>query len=321
MRVSRSMLHPELRSFYYQGRFAAWMLKFKLFTRLYNLVISRTLAGKDIAGLVCDEMYIPGSDGKTQIRTRIYRPAQQEGPLPLLVYFHGGGYITGNPEGFGDIIKQFIDTRPCVVVAPDYRKAFTAPYPAGFNDCYDTLLWAAANPSALNILDEKIIVAGHSAGGGMTAAVTLKARDTGDVSIVFQMPIYPMIDDQQPEDPDRQIDTIVWSTDTNRAAWKAYLGNLYASGEDIPTYAAPSRESDLEGLPPTITFVGTLEPFYWETKAYVNGLKEAGIEVAYKEYENCFHGFDLFPDCGVIAKDALNFTYDTYAEFYDRYAI
>ena len=80
------------------------------------------------------------------------------------------------------------------MVAPDYRKALDELYPAALNDCYDTLLWMRDNAESLNIRSEKFAVGGHSAGGGLTAAVTLKVFDTQDVKIAFQMPIYPMID-------------------------------------------------------------------------------------------------------------------------------
>lgn len=319
MQVTRSMLHPDLQPYYSRVRFFVLLIKQKWITSLFNWLIKRFQAGKDIAGLHCDEIWIPSSDGAWKIRTRVYKPLQHDGPLPVMVYIHGGGYVLGNPEMSANAIKEFIDTRPCVVLAPDYRKAYTEPYPAGFNDCYDTLLWAVANADSLNVSADKLMVAGHSAGGGLTAAVTLKARDTGDVNIAFQMPIYPMIDDQQPDDPARQIEVPIWNTDTNRIGWNAYLQTLRSKGEDIPPYAAPARNQDYAGFPPTITFVGTLEPFYWETKNYVDALRKAGVDVSYQEFENCFHGFDSITAEAEISKTALAFTYNSYADFYDRY--
>ena len=86
----------------------------------------------------------------------------------------------GVPEGSSELIRRFIETRPCVVVAPDYRKAKSRPYPGGFQDCYDALIWTRDNAQTLGCTD-KFIIGGHSAGGGLTAAVALKARDSGDV--------------------------------------------------------------------------------------------------------------------------------------------
>ena len=319
MKVTRAMVHADLQPYFNRvSRFES-LIKHRWLTTLANKLLKGLLAGKDRPGLWCDEVHIPSSDGRWQIRARVYKPLQQEGPLPLLLYFHGGGYILGNPEMSAELIERFINIRPCIVVAPDYRKAYTEPYPAGFNDCYETMLWANDNAVQLGAKADTVMVAGHSAGGGLAAAVTLKARDTGDVNIAFQMPIYPMIDDEQPQDAERNIDVPVWNTLTNLIGWQAYLAALEQSGSAIPTYAAAARNSDYAGFPPTITFVGTLEPFYRETQAYVRSLRDAGIEVRYAEFEDCFHAFDVIAQGTEIGAVALNFTFDSYAEFYDRF--
>ena len=311
------MVHPDLRAGFGFMSVLTFFFKRPWFTRLMDGLGRRMTSGKPIEGLDCDEVCIDSSDGRWKIRTRIYRPRGVTEKLPVLLYIHGGGYIACTPELFNRVIEQFIETRPCVVISPDYRKAYVEPFPAAFNDCYETLIWAKNNADKLGVRDDRFIIAGHSAGGGLTAAVTLKARDTGAVDIAFQMPIYPMIDDEQPHDAGREISVPVWDSDMNRIGWSAYLAALNEAGTDIPAYAAPARNTDYEGFPPSITFVGTLEPFYQETLDYVNALKEAGIEVAYKEYEGCFHAFDMFGQ--PISEDAQSFTYDQYADFYDRH--
>ena len=318
MKITRDMAHPDLQPAFNQMKLFPLLVKPRWMTKLLNRALNLG-KGKDIDGLRCDEKHIPSNHDDYAIRIRIYRPLDQEGELPILLYIHGGGYITGSPEMSADAIEGFIKARPCIVVAPDYRKSYTRPFPAGLNDCYDTLLWAQANAAQLNGRADKLVVAGHSAGGGLTAAVTLKARDTGDVNIAFQMPIYPMIDDLQPSDPERDISAPVWDTDINRVAWKAYLADLHKDGAGIPAYAAPARNLDYRGFPPTITFVGDMEPFYRETLNYVDALRRENVEVAFKEYAGCFHGFDMLAPESDIGKDALAFTYDTFAEFLDRY--
>ncbi|MEM7097727.1 MAG: alpha/beta hydrolase [Pseudomonadota bacterium] len=317
MRVTKDMLHPDLRPRYGMLNVMTRLMKRSWFRSVSQWVTNKSLDGKSIEGLDCEEVHVPSQDTQWQIRVRIYRPPGYSDPLPAMLYIHGGGYIIGSPETSHGLIERFINTRPCVVIAPDYRKAGTKPFPAGFNDCYDTLLWAKANADTLGIRADKFIVAGHSAGGGLTAAVTLKARDTQDLQIAFQMPIYPMIDDRQPDDPDRFIETPVWDAELNKIGWSAYLAQLHARGEEIPVYAAPARNTDYSNFPPTISFVGDLEPFYWEDVDYAKALEAAGVEIAFKVYEGCFHAFDMMGEG--IADEAKNFTYDQFAKFYDRY--
>ena len=203
-------------------------------------------------------------------------------------------------------------------MAPDYRKAHQKPFPGGFQDCYDAMIWARDNADSLGCSD-KILIGGHSAGGGLTAAVALIARDTGDVDIAFQMPFYPMIDDTQPTDPQRDIDPPVWDTALNAIGWGAYLRGLRGRGETPSAYAAPARAESLVDLPPTITYVGDKDPFYWETEAYVEGLREAGIDVAHTVYEGCYHAFEYIGEGGEIGAQARAFTSENFGLFYDRY--
>lgn len=320
MRVTKQMLNEGLHSYLLLLRMLTPVFKYKPLTRLMNYLKNRS-KGQDVEGLKCEEVYIPSSDGSYQIRVRVYRPLNGDGELPAMLYLHGGGLIMGIPEVSNDLYRDIITKRPCVIVAPDYRKAYTKPYPGAFDDCYDTLLWIKDNAASIGVTPERIMVGGHSAGGGLTAAVTLKARDTGDVDIAFQMPIYPMLDDQQPHDPARALDSYGWNTDANRVAWSAYLADLKAQGAEIPAYASPARNSDYSGFPPTITFVGTLEPFYWETVTYAEALKQEGIDVAFEEYEGCYHAFEMVMPGAEISQAALTFFFDSYASFYDKYVV
>ncbi len=287
-----------------------------------NFVTKLAFKGKKVKGIQNEERFIPSKNGGPDIRVRIFKPLNVNGKLPCLEYIYGGGYIIGSPEMMPnlDIIKQFIETRPCVVIVPAYRRALEAPYPAAFNDCYDTLLWAKENADELGIYADKFMVAGHSAGGGLTAAVTLKARDTQDVNIAFQMPIYPMIDDRQNTTSAKEMVAVpAWNAKSNKKGWDSYLKDIRKKNEDVPAYAAAARNKDYKNFPPTITFVGDLEPFKDETINYVEDLKREGIDVKFKMYKGCFHGFDALVPKAQISKDATKFTYDSYGEFYDKY--
>jgi len=265
------------------------------------------------------EQYIPSRESGRSIKVRIIRPKASKEPLPPMLYIHGGGHIMGSPDIFDAMFSKFVETRPCVIVAPTYRNGLTKPYPAAHNDCYDTLLWMRDHAEELGIDARKFMIVGHSAGGGLAASVTLRARDTGDVSIGFQMPIYPMIDDQQPHDPARYIRVAGWDSKTNLFGWATYLRDLHDRNEEIPAYAAPARNQDYSNFPPTITFVGTYDPFYQETVDYVEQLEEAGVDVAFKVYERCTHGHEQFAPDTPIGRDANAFLFDNYAQFYDRY--
>lgn len=319
IKVTKQMVHDDLKRYYRLTSLAARLGANPSLIKLINRLSRRSTTTKPSAGLHCSEHHIPSRGEDHTIRAKVFAPENPSGPLPLVLYIHGGGYVIGKPEDYDSILKRFVRTRPCVVIAPDYRKAYTQPYPAALNDCYDALLWARDNATSLNIDANNIVVAGHSAGGGLTAAVTLRARDSGEVPIAFQMPIYPMIDDTQPNDPERNIETPVWNTSLNRLGWSAYLADLNASGKEIPSYAAPARNDDYRNFPPTFTFVGDLEPFYWETENYVAALRSAGVEVEYRVFAGCFHGFDLLDSKAGIGKEAMDYTFDSFGAFYDRY--
>jgi acetyl esterase/lipase len=318
MQVRKEMLNKELQSSYWMLKLSAKVLMNKTGVRLLNSNSSRS-KGKNIEGLQGEERFVPSRNGGPDIRIRIFKPSNFSGQLPGMLYIHGGGMLMGNPEDYLAIIKKFIDAKPCVIVAPDYRKALDAPYPAAFNDCYDTLLWMDENADLLDILQDKLIIAGHSAGGGLAAAVSLKATDTQDVNIAFQMPIYPMLDDRQVTESARDNDAPGWSSKSNNLGWTSYLSDLIKRGAPIPAYAAPARAKDYSKIPPTITFVGDLEPFRDETIQYVENLKQAGIPVTFKLYEGCFHAFDVvFPDLE-ISKDAWAYLLTSYKAYVDAY--
>jgi acetyl esterase/lipase len=232
-----------------------------------------------------------------------------------MLYLHGGGYVHGVPEQFGSSIKDFIETEPCIIVAPDYRKAVESPYPAAFNDCYDTLLWIRDNAASIGGRTDRFIVSGHSAGGGLAAAVSLKATDTDDAKIAFQMPIYPMIDDRQNSASAVGNDAPVWDEEANRLAWSLYLDGVM----NVTPYAAAARCTDYTKLPPTITYVGSIEPFRDETKIYIENLRRANVPVEFEVFDGAFHAFDVMVPDAPISKRANQFLMENFQKFAQRY--
>lgn len=227
--------------------------------------------------------------------------------LPGILWIHGGGYVLGMAGMvYMSIGKMLAKKFRAVVVSPAYRLAYKAPYPAAFEDCCDALLYMYEHADELGIDPERIIVGGESAGGGLAAAVCLYARDTGRVSVMLQIPLYPMIDCEDTE-TSKNNHGHVWNTRRNHWGWRRYLKGLTKAAEGaahhsavetttkdfIPKYASPARETDYSNLPPCVTFVEDGEPFYAETLAYVANLKKAGVEAKVKVYHGKTHAFDM----------------------------
>ncbi|QLC90771.1 alpha/beta hydrolase [Priestia megaterium] len=251
-----------------------------------------------------DEVIIGPDDNPLTLR--IYRPKSINESLPVLLWIHGGGYILGSIDDDDDTCMRFVKEANCVVISVDYRLAPEHPYPAPIEDCYAALKWIADNAEPLNIDPNRIGVAGASAGGGLTAALTLLARDRQYPSICFQMPLYPMIDDGNNTPSTNEIkEGLVWNQKTNEAGWKMYLGELYKS-DNIPAYAAPARAEDYCNLPYTYTCVGQLDPFRSETLTYVSKLAEAGVDVEFHLYPGAYHWFEQLNPNDKVSIHAVN---------------
>ena len=256
----------------------------------------------DIIGdesLSITEEIIEGPDANP-LRLKIYRPKSNDQSLPALLWIHGGGYILGSADENDVPCMKFAKEVGCVVVSVDYRLAPEHPYPAPIEDCYAALKWIADNAELLNIDSNRIGVAGVSAGGGLTAALALLARDRQHPSICFQIPLYPMIDDRNNTPSTNEIkEGFVWNQKANESGWKMYLGEIYGT-DNIPAYAAPARAEDYSNLPYTYTFVGQLDPFRSETLTYVTKLAQAGVDVEFHLYPGAYHWFEgLNPNADV----------------------
>lgn len=309
-------LEPELRS---KGRL---MKIFMPSTRWYlhlMFLVRNWFGEKNPKDLQLEKVWIERSDGSGKLQANIYRPPawNENEDLPIVLYIHGGGYVTGNVEACTSIIRRMIKKRRCIVVSPDYRKAFEQPYPAAIDDCFDALTWAYHELCNADPDKRDIIVAGHSAGGGLTAAVTLRARDQGGINIRFQMPIYPMIDDRGETPSSQNNEAPAWNTKLNEIAWDIYLKDLKRAGRSVPYDAAPARAEDLRGLPPTVTFVSDLDPFLDETKCYVEKIRSAGIPVKFKVFNGGFHGFEFFAPNAEISRRVWEFYDEAFGEGVD----
>lgn len=235
---------------------------------------------------------------------------------PGILWIHGGAYSVGTARGELAGMQELLGLSDAVCVSPDYRLSVQAPYPAALDDCSLALRWMKEHADELGIRSDQLIVAGGSAGGGLTAAVTLRARNEGDVAIAFQMPLYPMIDDR-PTPSSTDNNAPLYDGKTNDSNWRVYLGDLY--GGDVPETAAPARATDYRGLPPTITLVGSIEPFRDETVTYVENLRAARVPVEFREFIGAWHAFDAIVRNSKIAKDATSWRLAHFSRYLETY--
>jgi len=315
MHVPLTDIHPDLR------RQAIWFrLTLPSFTRLTFRAarpVVGIIKGWHTRSLRCEQHYLPRPD-RSRLRLCIYAPQKPAQGVPGILWMHGGGYALGTPEQSEIFIKRFVQEHGCVVAAPDYTLSIDAPYPAALEDCYAALLWLKRHGAEYGMRDDQIMVGGDSAGGGLTAALTLYARDRREVAIAFQMPIYPMIDDRMDTESARDNDAPAWDSKSNAAAWQLYLGDLFGTA-DVPPYAAPARASDLSGLPPACSYVGSVEPFYDETALYFDRLRESGVPVHFRVFDGCFHAFDMMCPRTGVAREAVAFLMDTFRYAAEHY--
>ena len=164
-------------------------------------------------------------------------------------------------------------------------------------------LWC---PAELGIDKSRIAISGGSAGGGLAAGLALLVRDRAEIEVMFQMLIYPMIDDQNiTPASDTLQDTLVWSRAKNRFGWNCYMGPL-ANSAEIPIYAAAFRAKDLSGLPPTLIVVGDLDLFVDENIKYSQRLIQAGVPTELHVYPGAYHGFASFAPMARVSKECNN---------------
>ncbi len=249
---------------------------------------------------------IPGPDGAPDVPVRVYAPvAEPTGPRGALLYLHGGGFLFGSIEMMDGACQRYCAEIDAVIVSVEYRLAPEDPYPAGLDDCYATLVWMADNADELGIDVDRIGVGGASAGGGLSAATALLARDRGGPALCYQFLQIPELDDRL-DTPSMQrfTDTPLWNLPNAEWSWKHYLGDLH--GGDVPYLAAPARCDDLSGLPPAYVSTMEFDPLRDEGITYAMRLLAAGVQVELHSYPGTFHGSGLFTDADVSRRDAAD---------------
>jgi acetyl esterase/lipase len=212
---------------------------------------------------------------------------------PAILHTHGGGYVLGSAKTEIRLKQEIAKELDCVIVTVDYRLAPEARYTASIEENYAGLKWLHDNAATLGVDRARIAVMGESAGGGHAALLALTARERGQVPLLLQVLIYPMLDDRTGSTrmPPPYIGRIGWDAPANRVGWRSFLGQE-PGGAHVPAAAVPARARSLAGLPPAFIGVGAIDLFVEEDIAYGARLIEAGVATELLVVPGAFHGFD-----------------------------
>jgi acetyl esterase len=250
--------------------------------------------------LTVRDLSIPGPEGpETPLSVRAYTPPEASGSprddeRPVLVYFHGGGWVRGDLDTHDGLCRLLADAADCVVVSVDYRRAPEHPFPTPVHDAYTATAWVAAHADIVGGDPDRIAVGGDSAGGNLAAAVTLLARERDGPELAHQVLLYPVTDfDLDTDSYHENADGYLLSRASMRWYWDRYLDDAV---DGANPYASPLRAPDLSGLPSATVVTAGYDPLRDEGAAYADRLRGAGVTVTHANYPGMVHVFASFPD-------------------------
>jgi acetyl esterase len=225
------------------------------------------------------------------LKLRLYRGAgtAAECALPVLVFYHGGGWVIGDLDTHDGVCRHLANVARCAVVAVDYRLAPEHKFPAAVEDCVWATAWIARNAAALGLDPTRLAVGGDSAGGNLAAAVCLDARARGTPAITFQLLIYPALDMAMSLESHRRHTSNLPLTHAT-AAWFREL-YLRSTADYADWRASPLRATDLKRLPPAYVLTAGFDPLCSEGEAFAQQLEAAGVAVTYRHWPDQIHGF------------------------------
>lgn len=226
------------------------------------------------------------------IPIRIYRNRHEV--TPAIVYFHGGGWVIGSLDTHDCICTQLVDATDITVIAVDYRLAPEHPFPASVDDCFRALCWIADHADSLNIDPGRLAVAGDSAGGNLSAVISVLARDRRGPSLKLQLLLYPVTDSaMDTASYAENADGYLLTREGMTWFWDNYVGDNNSARTD--PRAAPARSADLSGLPSACIVTAGYDPLRDEGEAYGKALNAAGVETSVRRFDGTIHGFIGMP--------------------------
>jgi acetyl esterase len=239
---------------------------------------------EDVAAVADHRVPVAGGE----ITVRMYSPGGS-GPHPVLVYYHGGGWVIGDLYTHDGLCRSLANAARCAVLSVDYRLAPEFKYPVAAEDSYAGLRWAVGNAARLDIDRHRVAVGGDSAGGNLATVVALMARERGGPALVHQTLIYPVTDHGLDTPSYLENATgYVLTREGMRWFWGHYLARESQGREP---YASPLRAPSLAGLPPALVITAECDPLRDEGEAYAARLRDAGVPVTLTRYAGMFHGF------------------------------
>ncbi len=226
------------------------------------------------------------------LRARLYA-VDSAAPLPVVVYFHGGGWVLGDVDSHDKGVRAITAAARCLSVSVDYRRAPEHPFPAAAEDCFAALRWVAANAARLGGDPERIAIAGDSAGGNLAAVSALTARDSGGPALAFQLLIYPVVD----SDLDGGTYATLGRAPVLDRARMAYFWDSYVPdpAQRSDWRCAPLRAATHAGLPPALVIGAGVDPLFGEGAAYAEALRAAGVEAEHLAFPRMTHAFFQAP--------------------------
>ncbi|GAA1562194.1 alpha/beta hydrolase [Kribbella hippodromi] len=253
--------------------------------------------------VVTTDLAVEGPEGAPDVPVRVYRPSGHGDGLPGMLYLHSGGFVAGTVAQVDPVILRISAEVGVVVVSVEYRLAPENPFPAGLDDCYAVLAWAAKYAAELGIDPQRLAVCGHSAGGGLAAALALLARDRGGPAICFQYLGVPEIDDRL-DTPSMlaYVDTPIWNRRFAEFSWDSYLGVGKRGSDNVSPYAAPARAEDLSGLPPAFVTACQFDPLRDEDIRYAQRLAQANVPAELIVYPGAIHGTELVEEATIARR-------------------
>ncbi|MBP1687639.1 MAG: alpha/beta hydrolase family protein [Deltaproteobacteria bacterium] len=265
------------------------------------IAVAPMAAAETIPVLKVENRTIPGAPAGPPIPVRIYWPRAGRDPLPMVVYFHGGGWVLGDLESHDPLCRALANEVGTVVLSVDYRLAPEHRFPAAAEDAYAATVWAAAHAAELGATRSRLAVAGDSAGGNLAAVVPLMARDRGGPPLRGQLLVYPVTDcARNTPSYEENAEGYFLTAAHMRWYWEQYLG----AADGSHPYASPLRAPDLSGLPRAYVVTAEYDPLRDEGEAYAHRLRDSGVPVTVRRYDGMFHGFFSLADLLPAAREA-----------------